>query len=376
MQKSPINVLQFIVPVGFYGAERWVLALVNNSDPGRTLHDLVVTSEPSQQDLEIINQFPANAGKTHQISMNSRFDLSAITQLCTIINDRKIDVIHTHGYKSDILGLIAAKKSGIKCVSTPHGYGQPSNFKLKMYIKLGVFCQRFFNRVVPLSIQLKNECLAFGVPERKISYIQNGVDLTEVEQFRKTKQIKNATNKKIIGFIGQMIPRKNIKDLLDIFEATHNKVPNIELQILGDGESRAEMEIYAKTLSSFDDIHFLGFRYDRMEYLKQFDIFAMTSKDEGIPRCLMEAMGMELAVAAYDIAGIDQLISHNETGLLASFGDKETLTKYWVELLTNGEVSKKFAANAKAFVDEKFSGQRMAREYNELFGQLVNSEKN
>jgi len=305
--------------------------------------------------------------------MRSRFDFKVIARLCAIIKDRKIDVIHTHGYKSDILGLIAARKMGIKCVATPHGFGLPESFKLKAFIRIGAWVLRYFDKVVPLSMQLKDEVTAYGVPERKIEYIQNGVDLTEVEKYRLTKQPKSEKDKRIIGFIGQMIPRKKIRDLLDVFEATHRELPNTELQILGDGESRAEMEEYAKTLSSFDAIQFLGFRYDRMEYLKQFDIFAMTSEDEGIPRCLMEAMGMELAVAAYDIAGIDQLVTHNETGLLAEFGDKKALTKYWVELLTNDSKSKQLASKAKEFVDEKFSGQRMAKEYYQLFGRLVHN---
>jgi len=231
---------------------------------------------------------------------------------------------------------------------------------------------RFFNRVVPLSKQLQDEVYAHGVSTKKVRYIQNAVDLTEVEKYRLTKQHKNPEDKKIIGFIGQMIPRKNIKDLLDIFEAVHQQIPNIKLQILGDGESRSEMEEYAASLSSITDIHFLGFRHDRMEYLKQFDIFAMTSKDEGIPRCLMEAMGMELAVAAYDIPGIDQLVTHNETGLLAKFGDKETLTKYWIQLLTDEEKTDKLAKRARLFVDDKFSGQRMANEYGELYSELLN----
>jgi glycosyltransferase involved in cell wall biosynthesis len=371
MQKVPINVLQFIVPVGFYGAERWVLALVNNSNPELVRHDLVVTQESANQDLEIVNQFPTQAGMAHKIAMKSRFDLKAITRLCKIIKDRKIDVIHTHGYKSDILGLIAARKMGIKCVSTPHGFGLPSSLKLKVFIRLGTWMLKYFDKVVPLSMQLKDEVVAFGIPINKIEYIQNGVDLSEVEKYRLTKQPKSEQDKKIIGFIGQIIPRKKIKDLLDVFEAVHRELPKTELQILGDGESRAEIEEYAKTLNSFNAIQFLGFRYDRMEYLKQFDIFAMTSEDEGIPRCLMEAMGMELAVAAYDIPGIDQLVEHEKTGLLAQFGDTETLTRYWIELLTDLEKSNQLAKRAREFVDEKFSGQRMAREYFELFERLV-----
>ena len=143
MANKPINVLQFITPVGFYGAERWVLALINNSDPSIVRHDLAVTDEPEEQDLEILNQFSENAGLAHRISMDSRFDLSAINKLVEIIKTREIDIIHTHGYKSDILGFIAAKKTGIKAVSTPHGFGQPSSRKVRVFIRLGKVLLRF-----------------------------------------------------------------------------------------------------------------------------------------------------------------------------------------------------------------------------------------
>jgi glycosyltransferase involved in cell wall biosynthesis len=86
---------------------------------------------------------------------------------------------------------------------------------------------------------------------------------------------------------------------------------------------------------------------------------------------LMEAMGMELAVAAYDIPGIDQLVTHDETGLLSQFGDTETLIKYWKTLLTNTEVAKRLAKNAHGFVNRKFSAHRMSNEYIDLYQLLV-----
>lgn len=365
-----IRVLQFICPVGFYGAERWVLALINNSDTNLVTHDLAVTDEPDNQDLEIVTQFPKGEGQTHKIIMKSRFDLSVVNKLVEIIKDRQIDIIHSHGYKSDILGLIAARKAGIKAISTPHGFGLPESFKLRMFVKLGIFSLRFFNQIVPLSKQLYDEVVDAGVSKKKITYVRNGVDLTEVESYRIKKSSQPAEVKKI-GFIGQMIPRKNIKDILDIFDSVHKQMPNTVLQLLGDGESREEMELYSKQLSCRDAVQFLGFRHDRMDFLMNFDLFVMTSKDEGIPRCLMEALGMELAVAAYDIAGIDQLIEHNKTGLLAKLGDKETLTEYWLELLQNDEKSKKLAHQGLEFVNEHFSGKRMANEYLDVFNKLL-----
>jgi len=370
---SKINVLQFICPVGFYGAERWVLAIANNLDPEQARCDLAVTEESAKQDLSIVTQYPKIEGKAFRIPMRSRFDLAGISQLCTLIREREIDVIHTHGYKSDILGLIAAKRCGIICVSTPHGFGKPSSRKLKAFIRLGAFCLRFFDKVVPLSQQLYDECLQYGVPEKKLQYVQNGVDLKEVETFRitKTDQPRRDDDEIIIGFIGQMIPRKKIDHILEIFNTLCLNHSNLRLQLLGDGESRQALETQANKMPCSDKVEFLGFRNDRLEKLKNFDLFVMSSSDEGIPRCLMEAIAMETPVAAYNIRGIDQLLSHNETAMLAPYGDKKALQECWENLLLDQTKAKQLAFQGRQFVLEHFSADRMAKEYMEIFQALV-----
>jgi glycosyltransferase involved in cell wall biosynthesis len=375
MNQKAINVMQFICPVGFYGAERWILALVNNSNPELVRHDLVVTDESPGQDLEILTQFPKGSGKTHRLSMTSRFDWSVVNKLCEIIRSRKIDIIHTHGYKSDFLGFFAARKCGIRCLSTPHGFGKPTDLKLKLFIWLGGRMLRFFDCVAPLSQQLFDEVLAYGVKQEKVVYIQNAVDISEVDRYRLGKRPeKKHVGPQKIGFIGQLIPRKNVGDILDVFDRLHQVIPGLELQLLGDGESKQELEVQARALQSHQQIHFLGFRHDRMDFLKKFDLFVMASRDEGIPRCLMEAMAMGIPVSAYDIPGVDQLVEHGKTGLLAKFGDRESLLSHWQALLTDRETANRLAENARSFVQDKFSGKRMAWEYLNLFNSMLGRE--
>jgi len=176
---------------------------------------------------------------------------------------------------------------------------------------------------------------------------------------------------KRIGFIGQMIERKNIRHILDIFDDLQQRHGNMRLFLLGDGESRAGLEAYAADLASADKIEFLGFRDDRMEWLQSFDLFVMTSILEGIPRCLMETMAMGVPVAAYDISGVDQLVKHNETGLLARLNDKTSLTQHWETILFNPDESGRLIANARAYVQQHYSAKRMADEYTELFVDMV-----
>ena len=230
----------------------------------------------------------------------------------------------------------------------------------------------YADRVVPLSPQLMEDSRRMGVKDNKLVYIQNGVDLSEVEEQRqKANPLKNVTGEKRIGFIGQMISRKNIYDILDIFENLSAKHKNLRLIFVGDGEQRTELETYAEKLDCHAKIDFLGFRDDRLELLQSFDLFVMTSTLEGIPRCLMEACAMGVPVAAYDIPGIDQLITHEKTGLLATLGDTKTLTLYWEKLLFDNQSATCLAENARQYVQTHYSAQRMADEYLELFTHLT-----
>ncbi|MFC6684914.1 glycosyltransferase [Marinobacter koreensis] len=163
---KPLRVLQFITPSGFYGAERWVLALANNLDPKEIVCDLAVTEESPNQDLSIAEHYPHNLGEVHRIRMNGRFDLRAIHRLARTLKEREIDVVHTHGYKSDIIGLIAARSAGIKCVSTPHGFSGKVGLKLATFIRIGTWVLKFFDAVAPLSEELVADMRRFQVPEK------------------------------------------------------------------------------------------------------------------------------------------------------------------------------------------------------------------
>jgi glycosyltransferase involved in cell wall biosynthesis len=367
--KTKRNVLQFICPTGFYGAERWVLALAKHLEPEITTCDLAVTMEPGQKPLELVNEYQKLNLTTHIIDMKNKFDLGAVDRLVTLIREQNIHIIHTHGYKSDIIGVLAARKAKIQCVVTPHGFENAKDFKLKAFIWLGCQSMRFAHKVVPLSQQLMQDVLRIGVKPEKTLYIQNGVDLSEVEA--QPIPLRENPHKKRIGFVGQMISRKNIRDILDIFDALHKEHSDTELILLGDGDARQSLERHCETLDSKNAITFLGFRDDRLSLLKSFDLFVMTSTLEGIPRCLMEATAAGIPVAAYDIAGIDQLISHEKTGLLAELGDKETLKTYWEKLLYDQAFATEMAENAKQFVYDNYSAQRMAAQYSDLFEEMT-----
>ncbi|MFL1405672.1 glycosyltransferase family 4 protein [Marinobacter sp. M1N3S26] len=369
-----MRILQFITPSGFYGAERWVLALANNIDQDNIICDLAVTQESDKQDLTVAELYPREAGEVHYLSMSGRFDIQVVDSLVKVIKDRQIEIVHTHGYKSDILGLIAARRAGVKCLSTPHGFSGDVGFKLKAFIRMGTFMLRYFDAVAPLSEELVDNMADFKVPARKVHFIRNGVDLNEIELSRdmgSEAPPSVVADDRVVGFVGQLIPRKGISELLEVFDGLHRDDPALKLQILGDGRQRAELEAQAAAMPSADAIDFLGFRPDRLELVSRFSLFVMTSTLEGIPRCLMEAMALGVPVAAYDIPGVDQLIEHEVTGLLAPLGDQRALKDCCRRLLEDPELAGKLVKAAREKIESTYSSRRMASEYQSLFAHLT-----
>lgn len=364
------KVLHFICSTGFYGAEKWILALVNNTVKSEIDSELVVTSEPENRELQLTKAFKELGLPAHELSMSGRFDIRVLYALIKLIKTRRINILHSHGYKSDILGVIAAKVTGITCITTPHGFENSTDWKLNLFIRLGCRTFKYFDYVVPLSMELLSDVREIGVTDEKIVYIRNGVDLTSIN-FRLPSSVRPPSDSPdrvlTVGFIGQMISRKNVSDLLDVFDAVEKIIPGLKLVLLGDGDSRKRYEEYASQLESYEQIEFLGFRNNPLDYLATFDLFAMTSSLEGIPRCLMESMAMGVPVAAYDIPGVDQLIKHGETGFLAALGDKESLAECWRELLQKKNMADDISRKAAALIDEKFSAKRMALEYTALY---------
>ncbi|AOY87506.1 glycosyltransferase [Marinobacter salinus] len=381
MQK--VRILQFITPAGFYGAERWVLALANNIDPETMLCDLAVSDEGPEQDLSVADYYPRSAGNVHRLKMNGRFDWKVVSRLEQVIRERSIDVIHTHGYKSDILGLIAARRTGIKCVSTPHGFSGNVGIKLATFIRIGTMMLRYFDAVAPLSEELMADMDRLKVPQKRLRFIRNGVDLKEIDatprdevansvdpDAEKTRDASHRT----IGFIGQLIPRKGIPDLLNAFDSLYESDPAIKLTLVGDGAQRAELESFASGRSSGQAVEFLGFRSDRLALLSTFDLFVMTSSLEGIPRCMMEAMAMGIPCVAYDIPGVDQLIEHRKTGLLVPLGDTQALKAACAEVLNNAKLAATLKTAARNKVKQQYSAERMANEYLQLFRDLIGEQ--
>ena len=155
------------------------------------------------------------------------------------------DVLHTHGYKNDIIGLLATMQTNCRIVSTPHGWNVQAGSMVKLYEATERAIYPFFNAVAPLSADIYKGLKAIPGLRKKLYLIHNGVDIDEVDE------VKNIANEIddgktggnfVVGYIGQLIERKRIKILLKAFAKLN--IPLKKLAILGEGDQKGRLEHY------------------------------------------------------------------------------------------------------------------------------------
>jgi glycosyltransferase involved in cell wall biosynthesis len=372
--QEKIRVLHLGSPGGLFGAERWILSLIRELNPA-AVHSVVgVINDAHYTEIALCTEASKSGFDVCEIHAPGRLNVAAISRLRRLLQDMQIDIVHTHFYKTDIVGYFATRGTRCKIVSTPHGWDNRPSRSLWLYQNLSRLFFPFLDAVAPLSDGLYAELAKIPGMERKLRLIANAVDIGEVESETRVdaglQELKNK-GKFIIGYIGRLSEAKELETLLETM--AHHGHAAWELVLVGSGEHSDALETMADQLHLDDRVHFTGFRADRLALLRGFDTFVLPSRSEGIPRCVMEAMAAGVPVIATDIAGCRALIDDRENGLLFPVGDARALAQC-IRQVEGGEIDGAgLARNARRRIREDYSAARMARQYETLYSAVVSA---
>lgn len=357
------------------------------SGPGKT----IMESARSLHDTEFRVTIAAhNFGKEHKnpyldqvnaqgfdqvlIPIRNQYDPEVVTRLIRVLKEKRIDIVHTHGYKSDLFGLIAARLCGIKAVSTVHGWIQ-NNLRAKLYVRMDKFLLRWFDRVIAVSDRIREALLQAGIPGRKLVTIHNAINLERYSPdlgsdiLRKQYGLSSRNN--LIGTIGRLSPEKGQKDFLDAAKLTLNHVNGCYFFVIGEGSDNKYLTNYAKLLGIETRVKFTGHRSDMIDVYKSIDIIVNPSYTEGLPNVVLEAMAMNRPVIATPVGGVPEIIFHGKTGLLVEQKSPNELANSVRFLLENPNQREQIIRSARVLIERQFSfHQRMEKIkslYHELF---------
>ena len=373
----PVRVLQIGSPAGMFGAERWIMALAKHLPRDQVESVIGVIQDESTGKVPPLCEHAHALGfETLTIQAPGKLSAQEVGGLRQAIADLRIDVLHTHFYKPTIIGAIAVRGTNCKLLATPHGWNTDAGLKLQAYEWLERLAFARAHVVAPLSGDLERGLRGLPWLKGKVQLISNGVDLSEVtasDAVDTEVQAARARGDFVVGYIGQLIARKRVDTLIDAFARMQSACA--KLFIVGDGDQRAVLESHASSLGVASQVHFMGFREDRLDFLRGFDVLVLPSSLEGIPRCLMESMAAGVPIIGTRIPGIVDLIAEHQTGLAFDVGDAESLAQCLQHLAADAVLADRLAESARLRVMESFSATGMATQYASLFREMSGTSR-
>lgn len=189
----------------------------------------------------------------------------------------------------------------------------------------------------------------YGIKKNKLKTIYNGIELKKIKEMKEDKILEYKEifhNESLIKFItvGRLIEIKGHKYLIEAFSKVKTEIPNSKLIIRGDGPFRIELEMFIRKKRLENDIIFLELKKNIFKYLAKSDIFILSSKYEGFPTVLLEALACGLPIISTNCkTGPKEILDNGKYGLLVKVMDSKDLAEKMIFLAKNKELMKKYS---------------------------------
>lgn len=306
-------------------------------------------------------------------------DCRALLQLYRLFRANEYHIVHTHSVKAGLLGRLAAWWARTPVIiHTLHGvpFKIERDFKSKFYIGYERFLGFITHCFVCVGDVLRQEISAWKIaPDEKLTTIYSGIDFSAYMPRHTTLETKEKLGLEegwpIVGCVGRLSEQKAQNYLIEAVALLTEKYPQIKLLLIGEGGLRSSLEkqIADRDLSS--NVSLLGERDDIADLLHVCDVYAMSSRWEGVGRALTEAMHMGLAVVATSVDGVTELITDEKTGLLVSTENPSALAVAIDRLASDRALVKRLGSNARQRVKELMDGQQMILAIEQLYAKMT-----
>ncbi|MCB0129510.1 MAG: glycosyltransferase family 4 protein [Caldilineaceae bacterium] len=312
--------------------------------------------------------------------VNPLADLRALIRLTRLMRRGNYAIVHTHSSKAGIIGRWAAKFAGTPVIiHTVHGWGHHSRqhpLVRRIYVWLEKRSLPITSKLIAVSARNVQDGLADGIgtPEDYV-VIRSGIELDRFGHPAVTPAATRArwgipTDALVIGTVTRLSPQKAPHDFVRAAALIAEQRPNVVFVLVGDGPLRAEVTDLARDLGLDDRVVFTGLRRDVPELMAAFDIFALSSLWEGLPRVLPQAMATGLPIVATAADGSAEAIEEGVNGFLTPPGRPDALAAALLRLIDDAALRRQMGAAGRARVGE-FDAVDMVQQIDTLYRTLL-----
>ncbi|MGH9387888.1 MAG: glycosyltransferase [Vicinamibacterales bacterium] len=292
-----------------------------------------------------------------------------------LVATRRIDIVHSHDYKTDLLSLMLSWRMGVIPLGTAHGWTGHSVRERLIYYPMGKRLLSRFPRVIAVSTDIKNELVRCGAAPGRVVVLLNGIDPAAfrrevAEQPVVRKELGYSASEVVIGCVGRLERQKRFDLLMEAFAQLSQSFDHLRLVIVGDGSLRTELTNLATRLELGSRCQLLGHRENIARLHHAFDLFVQSSTYEGTPNAVLEAMALETPLVATDVGGTSEVVWPDIHGLIVP-ANVAALRGAIQNVLVDPEAARRRANAARRRIEEELSFEARTRRLETIYGELM-----
>jgi len=359
MNSRRLRVCHMIGSLRYGGAERQFVNLLNHlPDAGK--YALILDDDRRDGLGELLGEDVVRRG----IGLRLRYAPYYVWKIAGILKDWRVDVLHSHMYWPNLYGSLAATLASVPVfVTSEHGKNPWKKFHHR-WIERNVISRAASKRICVSEDILQIRRDIDGIPEEQLIYMPNGTEVPALKPH-------TPGERPVIGTLGRFVAAKDYLTLIRSAGIIKSSGLDFTLYILGDGSERKAMENEIQRLGLEHHVKTPGFQSDIEGWLSRFDIFVMSSKREGQPMALLEAMANGLPVVSTRVGGIPETLEEGKEGLLVEPEDPQALADALLTLMRDAELRARFGEQARIKVEQSYSVQSVAMRYMQLYKKLL-----
>jgi len=307
-------------------------------------------------------------------------DWQCSRRLRALLRRENVELIHSHQYTPFFYAAMARwPLKDWPIVFTEHGRTFPDYPRRKRIVANRLLLGKR-DRVVGVGRAVREALIANeGLPAKRVDVIYNGVDLAPFRASAKRgraaarKELLWAPEEFVVIQVARLDPLKDHLTAIRVMARVREACSHARLVLVGEGAERASIEAEVKRLALTAHVTLLGQRHDVPRLLAASDLCLLSSRSEGIPLTLIEAMAAGVPVVATNVGGVGEVINDGETGLLAPSGDDEALAAAVLRITREASLRDRLVAAAYLKANKGYSEEKMhgayARLYEEVLGE-------
>ncbi len=375
---KPINILDLRDSPWVDGPGRTVLDTAASLDNER--HNVVIGGFCSADIDE--NIYLGEARKrsldTQPIIETNALDFKIVGQILAAIDEHRINIVHTHDFRSNLAGLYCARRRGLPVIATCHGW-IANNLKgsAKRYIDIKLLSR--FDQIVTVSELMKTQLVSRGISARKIEVIVNSLVINNFEPAADDKRFRQelgvADTTCLVLNVGRLSREKGQALLLNAVARVRAQEPEVCLVFVGIGPEEQALKKRASTLGLADNVIFAGYRSDMTKVYNSADLVIQSSFTEGMPNVILESLLMQTPVVATDVGGTAEIVEHGVTGHLVVPNSEQSIVDGIQDFLSNETKHRKMAARGHDLVLERFDHKSRAIRFQKLYSHTLSQGK-